>query len=89
MNQGPFRRERPRLPIELADATPEEYADMLRAGGYSEKLIGQELEKLAKFQGYIKKPAGAAAVQELDESDPIAQAASRRRNRERAEPQDE
>lgn len=82
MTMQPYIRSRPVFPTALVDLEPDEYEEMLREARYSEKLIQQELLRLATFkQRYVARTVPATAGDDEDDEDPIARAGRRRRGR--------
>lgn len=78
-----FRKDRPRIPSELLEVTEEDYAKSLRDGGFSERLIEKELERLRTFQARYQPAPKPVVIGVTDEGNPMVQAFMRRKGKKR------
>lgn len=62
MNNFP---QRPRMPYQLLDMSPDDYGDYLRANGYSERFVEKELEKHARLMKIYLPPRKQIADQPI------------------------
>ena len=69
MNKFP---QRPRLPYQLLDLTPDEYADYLRTNGYGERAIEKELVRFERLANIYLPPRKTIADQPVHDTQDAA-----------------